>query len=200
MKYYVDVLAIDGNWSAWVNVSSCSKSCGDGYVNRRRTCDNPLPDEEGAYCTGASHDTVLCNEGVCQTIIGTWGLWGNFSLCSETCGDGSMVRNRSCDSSPPGYVEVECNGSSIEIDTCNDGPCPAIDGNWSQWSSYSSCTVSCGGGAQYRNRTCDNPEPEYGGLFCNGTDIDINECNPENCPGIFLYMIEKHKLMLNHKT
>ncbi|CAC5403494.1 Coadhesin,Thrombospondin-1,Mucin-like protein,Hemicentin-1,Thrombospondin-2 [Mytilus coruscus] len=177
-------LAVDGNWSSWSNVSSCSTSCGDGYVNRSRSCDNPSPADGGASCTGASNDTIVCNEVVCSAIHGSWGLWGTFSACSETCGDGTMVRNRSCDSPSPANGGLHCLGSRKEIVKCNNGPCPANDGNWGQWSSYSSCTVSCGGGAQYRNRTCNNPKPEYGGLFCNGTDIDFIECNPDDCPGL----------------
>lgn len=185
------MIAVDGNWSSWSKVSSCSTSCGDGYVNRSRSCDNPFPANGGASCTGASNDTIVCNEGVCPAINGGWGLWGTFSACSETCGDGTMVRNRSCDSPVPANGGLDCFGSRKEIGKCSDGPCPAIDGNWGQWSSYSSCTVSCGGGAQYRNRTCDNPEQEYGGLFCNGTDIDFIACSQDDCPGIFVF---KHLL------
>lgn len=31
------------------------------------------------------------------------------------------------------------------------------DGGWGVWSQFGSCTHTCGGGVQFRNRKCDNP-------------------------------------------
>ena len=41
--------------------------------------------------------------------------------------------------------------------------------------------MSCGGGMQYRSRSCDGPY--HGGLECEGWDIDGQECNTHECPG-----------------
>lgn len=56
-----------------------------------------------------------------------------------------------------------------------------VDGYWDPWSGWEDCDVSCGGGIQYRNRTC--VEPLYGGANCTGNDTDDQECNTQNCPG-----------------
>lgn len=40
---------------------------------------------------------------------------------------------------------------------CGDNGRPRINGTWSQWALYSSCTRSCGGGVHYRTRLCTNP-------------------------------------------
>ena len=32
-------------------------------------------------------------------------------------------------------------------------------------------------------RSCDNPSPSVGGIWCEGNDTDIQSCNNETCPG-----------------
>ena len=59
-----------------------------------------------------------------------------------------------------------------------------VDGVWNDWESWSSCSLSCGNGSQSRNRTCIGPY--YGGMMCNGSDTEIQECNTHHCPGIVI--------------
>jgi len=63
----------------------------------------------------------------------------------------------------------------------------AIDGGYTEWSTWEACSKSCGGGIKLRKRTCTNPEPLNGGKDCLqqhlGTDTDQMECNPTCCPG-----------------
>jgi len=66
----------------------------------------------------------------------------------------------------------------------------AVNGNWSQfskWSEWNQCNVTCGGGSKdrIRNRTCTNPEPMYGGLQCKGHHVEMehDNCNENYCPG-----------------
>ncbi|XP_072165296.1 A disintegrin and metalloproteinase with thrombospondin motifs 3-like [Diadema setosum] len=58
-----------------------------------------------------------------------------------------------------------------------------IDGHWSAWSQWSECPYTCGTGAQYRSRTCDNPRPQYGGRDCVGKAEEYRLCNTRECPG-----------------
>ncbi|XP_076113353.1 uncharacterized protein LOC143081005, partial [Mytilus galloprovincialis] len=59
-----------------------------------------------------------------------------------------------------------------------------IDGFWGSWGPWSgSCSVTCGKGVQFRNRTCDNPAPTYNGKNCTCSGHDIRPCNTRmNCP------------------
>jgi len=50
----------------------------------------------------------------------------------------------------------------------------AVNGNWSVWSP---CSASCGGGTQ--TRTCTNPAPSNGGADCGGSNSQA--CNTDAC-------------------
>ncbi|XP_048588788.1 A disintegrin and metalloproteinase with thrombospondin motifs 16 isoform X1 [Nematostella vectensis] len=65
----------------------------------------------------------------------------------------------------------------------DDGSSP-VDGGWSDWSAeYSTCSYSCGGGVQWKTRTCTNPKPLRGGADCVGPSrAHYKICNPQPCP------------------
>ncbi|XP_028401330.1 A disintegrin and metalloproteinase with thrombospondin motifs 6-like isoform X2 [Dendronephthya gigantea] len=66
---------------------------------------------------------------------------------------------------------------------CVDDGSPRINGNWGEWSTYSPCTRSCGGGTQHRTRQCDNPSPANGGMKCIGSHLSRHVlCNQKPCP------------------
>ncbi|XP_054610510.1 A disintegrin and metalloproteinase with thrombospondin motifs 2-like [Dunckerocampus dactyliophorus] len=57
------------------------------------------------------------------------------------------------------------------------------DGGWGQWSSYGSCSRTCGGGVRIRTRNCDSPPPANGGHTCFGNSYEFLLCNrDEQCP------------------
>lgn len=58
-----------------------------------------------------------------------------------------------------------------------------VDGGFSDWSEFSKCTKSCGGGVQSRNRKCTNPVPSHGGSACDGLFTESQNCNIAPCPG-----------------
>ncbi|XP_022341552.2 semaphorin-5A-like [Crassostrea virginica] len=59
---------------------------------------------------------------------------------------------------------------------------PTVDGSWSFWSEWSTCTASCDQGTQTRNRTCSNPAPSNGGQPCAGDKAEIQICMVTVCP------------------
>lgn len=57
---------------------------------------------------------------------------------------------RSCTNPLPRYGGSYCVGSPINITSCNaTQPCP-IDGGWTTWTNFSSCSGTCGSGKSSR--------------------------------------------------
>uniref|UniRef100_A0A8C8E0Y3 ADAM metallopeptidase with thrombospondin type 1 motif 2 n=1 Tax=Oryzias sinensis TaxID=183150 RepID=A0A8C8E0Y3_9TELE len=65
------------------------------------------------------------------------------------------------------------------------------DGNWGLWSEFGQCSLTCGGGVQFRTRTCDNPRPANGGRTCVGATFQFQMCNLEECEDIYSDIREK---------
>lgn len=59
----------------------------------------------------------------------------------------------------------------------------AIDGNYTEWTEWSDCTATCGGGSKTRIRTCTNPPPQHGGNNCVelGPDTETVKCSQDPC-------------------
>ena len=69
--------------------------------------------------------------------------------------------------------------------------CRIVNGSWSDWSSWGSCSLTCGKGIKKRSRTCTNPPPANGGLDCVGPAEQTSECNDRDCPGNILSLADK---------
>jgi hypothetical protein len=79
-------------------------------------------------------------------------------------------------------IEVSVHDSIMSLqDAIDTGELVSVDGGWSSWSGWSTCTVSCGGGTQTRTRTCTNPTPKCNGANCVGDPTDTQSCNTQSC-------------------
>ena len=56
----------------------------------------------------------------------------------------------------------------------------SVDGVWQMWGAWSTCPVSCGGGAVSRHRSCDGPF--HGGKDCLGNLAETQPCGSDPCP------------------
>ena len=59
----------------------------------------------------------------------------------------------------------------------------AVDGNWTGWGAWTSCTKTCGLGYRKRSRSCANPPPQYGGSGCVGLNDQVEHCKDKSCKG-----------------
>ncbi|XP_061196031.1 semaphorin-5A-like [Saccostrea echinata] len=116
-------------------------------------------------------------------LNGEWSVWNYWGGCSVACGSGTRQRSRNCDNPMPRYGGLACSGQSYEYSYCNTHNCP-VDGGWSWWNGWGSCSATYGVGQRSRSRTCDNPSPRYGGQACSGQSHDSSTCCLQNCPGI----------------
>ena len=61
-----------------------------------------------------------------------------------------------------------------------------IDGGFTEWSEWSECSATCGGGTHHRSRTCTNPPPKNDGKPCSeqvnlGPPKETENCNTQDC-------------------
>ena len=69
----------------------------------------------------------------------------------------------------------------LYLNTCSNF---AVNGGWSEWSRWSSCSKTCGGdGVSFRKRTCTRPAPQNGGRECQGPGTESQSCNITPCTG-----------------
>jgi hypothetical protein len=107
-------------------------------------------------------------------VVSDWSAWG---ACTATCGGGIQTRTRT-------IITPAQNGGAAcpvltETRACNENPCP-IDCVVSDWSAWSTCTATCGGGVQTRTRTVITPA-QNGGAAC-PVLTETRACNENPCP------------------
>ena len=82
-----------------------------------------------------------------------------------------------------------------------------IDGGWTQWSSWSACSLSCkpnssAVGKRKRNRACTNPRPSGGGRGCGWSWYASNQedvCNTDIPCGRYTFRFIESNL-IEHKN
>lgn len=146
-----------GNWGTWTRWSLCSRNCGGGIQSRTRVCVG------GRACVGSSTHTRRCNTSPC--VVPSTQCVDKSIYCASWANRGECVKN-------PRYMKPNC------MKSCK--LCP-INGNWGAWTTWVSCSRSCGGGIQRRTRTCSNPTPRNTGRYCVGSSSQTQGCNISPC-------------------
>nr|XP_022294190.1 A disintegrin and metalloproteinase with thrombospondin motifs adt-1-like [Crassostrea virginica] len=170
---------VDGGWSVWSAWNFCSASCGSGFQIRQRTCTKPKPAHGGSRCPGMTHMTQPCIIQNC-TVNGGWSEWSSWGQCSATCGQGVHIRSRTCTQPKPTGGGQTCVGNDHVSQSCSQTACPT-DGDWSQWTGWNSCSVTCGAGQESRTRSCTHPAPSAGGKSCSGDPKETQACILHPC-------------------
>ena len=154
------------HWIQWTEWSKCTLTCGTHSGSRQR-----IRYQNGSKFCSRQEETEFkscppVNKCPVDCVVGYWSEW---TACSQSCGTGLKLRNRSIiKESTFGGAKCSVRASDYkEVSNCVVNNCP-VDGEWSEWSRWSYCDTSCGEGKKSRKRGCDSPKPENGGRNCTG--------------------------------
>lgn len=65
----------------------------------------------------------------------------------------------------------------------------AVVGQWSSWTPWSQCSLSCGPGLQSRYRFCSSPQRSRSGLPCVGAHREDRVCISSPCDREFMFTV-----------
>lgn len=114
-------------------------------------------------------------------VDGDFTPWTSWSSCPDACGRTALrSRERYCTNPAPANGGRNCEGPRFQLKLCKIKQC-AVDGAYSPWSEWSSCSHKCGQGMKHRRRFCDNPKPSNGGRKCKGAHKQAKPCYGKRC-------------------
>eukprot|EP00928_Gymnodinium_smaydae_P045587 TRINITY_DN3036_c0_g4_i1.p1 TRINITY_DN3036_c0_g4~~TRINITY_DN3036_c0_g4_i1.p1 ORF type:complete len:1748 (-),score=359.16 TRINITY_DN3036_c0_g4_i1:118-5361(-) len=163
-------------WSLW---SPCTATCGVGQMERSRSVLG-LRDDGGSGCEGLLSETRNCpNLSACPVTDCVWQEWHQWSGCTCTCGGGHRSRTRSVLVMPsPGGKACDAK-SKEEVGPCNTQPCDddaPVDGAWSEWTQWTTCSATCHSGVTSRQRKV-SVMARNGGTPAYGDTSEVKVCN-----------------------
>lgn len=167
------------DWSPW---DVCAVTCGGGQQQRYRQVNRPSRNG-GLPCPSptALKEIRSCGQGPCSWKDCTVAEWSAWAPCSATCGEGQQMRERAVNQTRR-MDGFGCFFPLTETRQCpTQSACPAADCAWDSWSPWSTCTRTCGGGEQLRNRII-KVMPEPGGRPCEPLPKEeLQPCNLWSC-------------------
>ena len=159
--------------SQWTPYGSCSKTCGAGLQEERRTV-LVEPKNDGLPCPTELVRQSYCNLVNCEKRCYATN-WFNSSDCSTTCGVGTITQRRN-------FVGEDCTEEWETRQTvCVLPACPVDrDCVLSEWTT-GACSKSCGHGQYLRTRYIVT-EPLGNGKECGPLSLYGSDCNLGGCP------------------
>lgn len=172
-------------WTPWLTATTPgnTNATNDGHVEKRYrySCRATSPDAGSVRISLAKEETRNCHQdGSChrhnehESSDPDASEW---SPCSVSCGGGTQQRPR---------------GRSMQTRVCNLQACPAdseqqpdnsidtqLEHEWSCWSEWSSCSVTCGLGVRRRTRRCLGGHEK----LCAGRALEEQKCEMVPCEG-----------------
>merc|ERR1712142_1360858 len=165
----IEGCAVDFVWGSWSFWSSCSVTCSSGTKTRSRTCapavngGTPCPDkreEKDEY-----YEERECTKSDCETYFEGEGVQARLRKCYSNT-TLQEVQNQNCANEFSHFNQDK---------KCKLKECP-IDGGWSLWIEWSSCSQNCvnhpDSGEEHtkarrtRKRHCNNPPAAFKGKKC----------------------------------
>jgi len=145
------------SWTPWEDWGACTVSCGFGKQIRKRevkkcdSCKPMLEADDERFTT----DSRACNKQDCPVDY-TWTPWTAWSECTVSCNSGVKERHRECLPAKGGGRNCPNKNKNPdlyhEVEKCTMTDCDTFE--YSDWSSWSQCSASCGQGQKVKKRTC----------------------------------------------
>eukprot|EP00929_Paragymnodinium_shiwhaense_P087232 TRINITY_DN4747_c0_g4_i1.p1 TRINITY_DN4747_c0_g4~~TRINITY_DN4747_c0_g4_i1.p1 ORF type:complete len:1601 (-),score=442.25 TRINITY_DN4747_c0_g4_i1:271-5073(-) len=159
------------DWEEW-GMASC-----EGLCQRKRSI-KESNNECGMPCGGALIESKRC-ETVCGLAVDCkWGEWSEWTLCNSPYGQ--KLRGRKVQQAPE-FGGKPCVGESQKTSPCyipeDDGKRDCV---LSEWSEYTKCSATCGGGVHSRTRVITQ-HPEKGGKPCDTKLEELGACGSHEC-------------------
>lgn len=172
---------LDCTFSNWGDWKGCSAECGVGQQFRSRAIASDVM-IGGQGCLGALNEFQKCESVECVKMDCVWQDWHDWSACTCTCNGGSKTRNRHVLTAPRHRGKLCDAEDKTEIAPCNTQPCACnvVNGTWSAWTAWSTCSVSCGTGYSERKRMIET-EASSCGWAPDGLSEEYQACKAPAC-------------------
>ncbi|CAE7251463.1 SSPO [Symbiodinium natans] len=129
---------------------------------------------EGRPCDGNIFEAMKCNRQKCP-IDCQYKDWSDWGSCNPLC-EGTRERSRKV-KKYAAFGGQPCDNKTQSEECTNI----CVDCEWSDWTAWTNCSVSCGGGMQERGRGVA-VEVEGFGKNCTGDAEEKRQCNMQDCP------------------
>lgn len=194
---------VDCAMTEWTDWDACSCEC-NGIQHRNRHV-SVYPKFGGTMCEGHLREIQGCHEQRCKLDeeedekkedkretsceLGPWTEW---TSCSVSCDGGMTVRQRTV-KTPQDEFGNPCEGPTEVVEGCAPEPCGSDknlrksgglepqDCRFSEWDEWGECSVSCGGGEQFRSRQLDQVPNKTGRECTQNGLLELRECNQQGC-------------------
>ncbi|OQR78231.1 semaphorin-5A-like [Tropilaelaps mercedesae] len=175
-----------GEWGLW---TPCSAKCGGGYQIREREC---LLQNARECEFGCRKEYRTCNVHECAEVR-TTAEWSQWLITNQTEGEGHFEHRfrYQCIGKVPSSSLLRLVAKKDERFCRNFSDCHnskfasgaiSPNGTWSEWSVWSDCSATCGGGIQRRERVCMGATVDLGVHDCAGQSIEERQCAVHSCP------------------
>jgi len=173
---------VDCKFSDWSEWGDCSCAA----VRGRHRVISEYPTCGGQWCNGPTEENQRCIPTCHQenNLDCRYSPWTEWSACDKQCSDGNKLRLRSVTQHNSG-TGTECNEDlGQETQSCHSKDCKAdIDCTYSEWSAWSECSHTCGGGSHERHRDVSTHATQFGKQCNEHTALkELKECNVSQCP------------------
>eukprot|EP00397_Hematodinium_sp_SG-2012_P000495 GEMP01000495.1.p1 GENE.GEMP01000495.1~~GEMP01000495.1.p1 ORF type:complete len:1392 (+),score=278.77 GEMP01000495.1:601-4776(+) len=170
-------------WKEWSHWTKCSATCDGGQKMRNRSL-LLSNGEQTPECSGEESHTAGCGQSPCvveaanHPVNCVWSEWQEWGSC---CCLGIHARQRNW-ITPGRYGGKPCTGVGRETASCVPENCTEEEPicMLHEWSMWSKCTVTCGGGQTFRSRSY-MARTEGTGKGCEGDLEETRECGQTAC-------------------